>query len=121
MGLDGLGEKVVSICGSFRSTEQMDAARQTLTTRDLDCLMPSRDPNVTRGVQGCFDRIDAAEAVLVVNPGGYIGTSVLLDMGYAWTKAKPIYLTADHDDPAVMGLVTGVVDLEEQTSCQTTG
>lgn len=113
MALDGLAEKVVCICGSFRFVEQMEAVRQILAGKGVECLMPSRDPDVTRGVKGCFGRIDAAEAVLVVNPGGYIGTSVLLDMGYAWARQKPIYATARHDDPAVMGLVAGVVELDQ--------
>ena len=112
MTLDGLEAKVVCICGSFRFVEQMEAARQILAGKGVDGLIPSRDADVARGVQGCFRRIDAAEAVLVVNPDGYIGTSVLLDMGYACARQKPIYVTARHDDPAVMGLVADVVDLE---------
>lgn len=109
---ESIQASVVCVCGSFRFEKQMERARKVLASRGVDCLMPSRDADVSRGLQSCFRRIDSAEAVLVVNPGGYIGTSVLLDIGYAWARQKPIYLTTNHDEPAVMSLVTGVVDLE---------
>ena len=100
---------VVCLCGSFRFATQMQAAREALEAEGVRCLLPLPDVDVARGVRGCFARIDAAEAVLVVDPGGYIGTSVLLDIGYAAARDKPIYLTAAHDDAAVMSLVTGVI------------
>ncbi len=111
--MDPIEAKVICICASFRFAQQMNETRKALESRGAKCLMPSKDADVSRGVQSCFRRIDAAGAVLVVNPGGYIGTSVLLDIGYAWAKQKPICLTANHDDPAVMSLATSVVDLEQ--------
>ena len=52
--------------------------------------------------------------VLVMNPGSYIGVNVLLDIGYAYAKEKPIYLTCPSSEPAVMSLVDRVVGEREQ-------
>jgi nucleoside 2-deoxyribosyltransferase len=56
--------------------------------------------------------IDGADIVYVVNPGGYVGRSVSVDIGYAYGKGKPVYVLRPIDDPPVMSLVTGVSSYE---------
>lgn len=42
-----------------------------------------------------FDLIRKADVCFVYNPGGYVGVSVTLEMGYANALGKPIYALAD--------------------------
>ena len=67
----------------------------------------------SRGILGCLEKIDEADVVYVVNPGGYVGRSVSVDIGYAYARNKPIYVMHPIDDPPVMKLVNGVLSFEE--------
>jgi nucleoside 2-deoxyribosyltransferase len=62
---------------------------------------------------GCLEKINQADVVYVVNPGGYVGKSVSLDIGYAYAKNKPIYVLHPIGDPPVMSLVKGVLSFKE--------
>jgi nucleoside 2-deoxyribosyltransferase len=66
-----------------------------------------------RGIQGCLEKIDCADMVYVVNPGGYIGRSVSVDIGYAYARSKPVYAMHAIDDPPVMNILAGVLSQEE--------
>ena len=62
-----------------------------------------------RGILGCLKRIDDADVVYIVNPGGYVGKSVCVDIGYAHAKNKLIYVMHAVDDPPLMGLIGDVL------------
>ena len=66
-----------------------------------------------RGIRGCFERIDNADLVYVVNPSGYVGKSVSVDIGYAYARGKPIYASHTIDDPPVMSLLAGALTYEK--------
>jgi nucleoside 2-deoxyribosyltransferase len=66
-----------------------------------------------RGIQGCLEKIDRADVVYVVNPGGYIGRSVSVDIGYAYARGKPVYAMHAIDDPPVMNILAGVLSQEQ--------
>jgi len=66
----------------------------------------------SHGILGCLRRIDEADVVYIVNPGGYVGRSVSVDIGYAYAKNKLMYAMFPVDDPPVMDLVDGVMSLE---------
>jgi hypothetical protein len=70
----------------------------------------------SRGILGCLKKIDDADMVYVVNPGGYVGKSVCVDIGYAYARNKPIYVMHCADDPSIMGLIHGVLSFEELTN-----
>jgi hypothetical protein len=61
----------------------------------------------------CFDKIDKADVVYVVNPNGYVGNSVSADMGYAYAKNKPIYSSNPLSDLPLTDLTMGVLSPEE--------
>jgi len=65
------------------------------------------------GILGCLEKIDQANVVYVVNPDGYIGKSVSIDIGYAYAKNKPIYVLHPIGDLPVMSLVKGVLSFKE--------
>jgi nucleoside 2-deoxyribosyltransferase len=107
--LEQINARNVCLCGSFRFTEQISKTANHLREAGVDCSTPALERNPASGVRSCFRRIDAADAILIVAPGGYVGTSVLLDIGYAYAKGKPIYITSSHEDKGLMSLVSGVV------------
>jgi len=63
----------------------------------------------SRGILGCLKKIDDADVVYVVNPRGYIGKSVSVDVGYAYARNKSIYAMHPVDDPPVMDFISGVL------------
>jgi nucleoside 2-deoxyribosyltransferase len=66
----------------------------------------------SRGILGCLKKIDDADVVYIVNPGGYIGKSVSVDIGYAYAKNKSIYALHPVDDPPVMDLIDNILSPE---------
>jgi hypothetical protein len=58
-------------------------------------------------------RMDRAALIFMFNKGGYAGNSLLMELGYAYARRKPIYLLAPMPDPFLMSLVTAVVSLED--------
>jgi len=60
-----------------------------------------------------LERMDRAEIIFVFNKDGYIGNSVVMEIGYAYAQHKPIYALAPLHDAFLMPLVSAVVSLEE--------
>ena len=75
------------------------------------CLQMPKRMN-SRGILGCLRRIDEADVVYVVNPGGYVGKSVSVDIGYAYARGKELYAMFPVDDPPIMSLITDVLSPE---------
>lgn len=62
-----------------------------------------------------FDWIRKAEACYVFNKGGYVGTSVTLEMGFANALAKPIFaLEPTTGDPCRDSLIDKVAKTPQQ-------
>jgi hypothetical protein len=57
--------------------------------------------------------MDRAACIFVFNKDGYLGTSVVMEIGYAYARRKPVYLLAPIHDPFLMPLVSAVVSIEE--------
>jgi len=103
--------KKLYVCGSFRFVSEMNELEQKLREEKIEFQMPKKIDN--RGILGCLRKIDEADVVYVVNPEGYVGRSVCVDVGYAYAKGKPIYVLSPIDDPPVMNMVKGVLSFEE--------
>ena len=56
-----------------------------------------------------FERIDAADVVYVYNPQGYVGNSVLTEIGYSFGRGKPIYSSEPIQDPLIAGLIDKII------------
>jgi len=95
------------VCGSFRFTREMEELEHKLKEENIRCQV-SKKRN-SRGILGCLEKIDDADIVYIVDPKGYIGKSVSVDIGYAYAKKKPIYVMHEIDDPPVMTLIRGVL------------
>lgn len=66
--------------------------------------------------QDHFEAIDNSEALYVINPDGYIGTLVTVEIGYALGKGKPVYYSEAANTLDLDSLSRGVIplDLTEQ-------
>jgi len=85
----------------------LSAARE-LEAAGIECLTPTPVSDPREGVLGCFDRIDRADLVLLIDPGGYVGRSVAADLGYAFARGTPILAIETPEDPALAVLVAGI-------------
>ncbi len=99
--------KRLYVCGSFRFTREIEKLERELKEENIEYQI-SKKMN-TRRILGCLKKIDDADVVYIVNPEGYIGKSVSVDIGYAYARNKPIYVMHPVDDPPVMDLINGVL------------
>jgi nucleoside 2-deoxyribosyltransferase len=60
-----------------------------------------------------FDAIDRSDALYVLNPGGYIGTLVKIEIGYALGRRKPVFFSEAANSPDLDALCTGVIPVED--------
>jgi hypothetical protein len=82
--MEGSVVKKLYICGSFRFQREMDDLERKLQEKDIAYIVAkSKD---SQGILGCFRRIDESEVVYIMNPEGYVGKSVSVDIGYAYAK-----------------------------------
>src|SRR5215218_5564914 len=91
--------EIVCICGSAKFMTEMRAANRDLTFTGVIVVAPSEaDESPTAEQKAVLDalhlhKIDLADRVLVVNPGGYVGESTRREIAYAETAGKPITFT----------------------------
>ena len=96
--------EIVCICGSTRFRDDIAAVNRDQTMAGRIVLAPgvfghSGDP-ITADAKTRLDelhlrKIDMADVVLVVNPGGYIGDSTRHEIEYAQKAGKRICYTID--------------------------
>ncbi|GAA5435436.1 hypothetical protein [Deinococcus aquaticus] len=99
--------RVVCLCGSVRFLAEFDAASLAETLagrivlsvgshrqRDEDALAhptgTERDAALDRLGELYLRKIDLADEVLVINPGGYVGDSTRREIAYAQQTGKPV-------------------------------
>lgn len=100
--------KVITLCGSTRFKDEFIATQKRLSLEgciviSVGLFGHSGDEEVSRpGVKEMLDdmhlrKIDMADAVMVINPGGYIGQSTRREIEYAKSVGKPVnYLCAEN-------------------------
>ena len=97
--------EIVCLCGSTRFVDEMNAVNRDLTFAGAIVVAPgvfahSRDADheVTPEQKEALDalhlrKIDLADRVLVMNPGGYIGESTRREISYARATGTPVSFT----------------------------
>jgi nucleoside 2-deoxyribosyltransferase len=115
--------KSVCICGSFRFYDEMVALRNALQARRIHCEWPTLGPRrvpqamtpdeAKAAILQHLERMDRADLIFMFNKGGYAGNSVIMEIGYAYARRKPVYVLAPIPDPFLMPLVTAVVSIED--------
>ncbi len=102
----------IVICGSIKHLEQLVEAKEILTSLGLEVLLPHKaefflkendfDETTSAKKKSWYMKehlktIDQGDVVLVINEDkndvkNYIGGNTLLEMGYAFSSGKPIFL-----------------------------
>ncbi|USX56126.1 hypothetical protein [Lentzea sp. HUAS12] len=91
--------EIVCLCGSTRFAEEMRAVNRDLTFAGVIVVAPGEADEVITGEQKAaldslhLHKIDLADRVLVVNPGGYVGESTGREIAYARATGKPVSFT----------------------------
>ena len=106
--------KRVYVCGSFRFLDKIEELETKLRKENIECIVSKTKD--ARGILGCLEKIDEADVVYVVDPEGYVGKSVCLDIGYAYARNKQIFVMHSVDDPPLMEMTDGTLSFEETVS-----
>ena len=99
--------EIVCICGSVRFVDEMRAANRDLTFAGVIVVAPGvflragdheAAETITEEQKAALGalhlrKIDLADRVLVVNPGGYVGESRRREIDYAHATGKPVAFT----------------------------
>ncbi|WP_448061190.1 hypothetical protein [Cellulomonas hominis] len=91
--------EIVCICGSTRFVAEMRAANRDLTFAGVIVVAPGEAGEPVTDEQKTalgtlhLRKIDLADRVLVVNPGGYVGNSTTREIAYAHATGKPVSFT----------------------------
>lgn len=128
--------KIVCLCGSFRFFDKMREIGKYLTEMGITCLMPQpfefRDQKqpcyfeeewsvltnhdrllLSREAEKQYlQKLESADVIYVVNLNGYVGPSVLFEIGYAIAKGKTVYSLEPIQEYSVMSLVEKTITPE---------
>jgi len=91
--------EIVCLCGSIRFLEEMRAVNRELTFAGVIVLAPGEaGESITDEQKIALDalhlrKIDLADRILVINPGGYIGASTSREIAYAQVTGKTVSYT----------------------------
>lgn len=109
LNFQGPAPEIITICGSTRFKDEINAANAKLTLAGKLVIslgvfghtdMPDDDWTTgTTDLKVMLDelhkrKIDIADTILVVNPGGYIGESTQSEIDYALAQGKPVFYTS---------------------------
>lgn len=95
--------QVVTICGSTRFRDEIAQANRGLTLAGCIVLAPGvfahagdqiTDEQKLALDELHFRKIDLADSVVVVDPGGYVGASTQREIDYARSTGKPVVRTS---------------------------
>ena len=112
-----------TICLSS-SLKYKDTARRVIyefKEMGIDALFPNLDSGLDKDnldmqtmKRLCinhFCAIDKSEALYVINPNGYIGTFVKIEIGYATGIGKPIYYSEKTNELDLDSLYTDIIPI----------
>lgn len=91
--------EIVCICGSTRFAAEIRAVNRELTFAGAVVVAPGEaDGTITQEQKVALDalhlrKVDLADRVVVVNPGGYVGESTSREIAYARAAGKPVSFT----------------------------
>ena len=98
--------EIVCICGSARFADEMRTANRDLTFAGSIVVAPgeaSADEVISAEQKAVLDalhlrKIDLADRVVVVNPGGYVGESTRREIDHARATGTPVSFTDEVRD-----------------------
>lgn len=118
-----MGLKIV-IGSSMRFRDVVKATMEQLRHLGLKPLFPNVDMSSenrdvaetpeekARLAQEHYKAIEESDAVYLIVPNGYIGTSLKIELGYALASNKPSYFSEPTKDIAIDCFATGIIPLD---------
>lgn len=105
----------------MRFKEKIEEVAKLLKENNIPYILPvmnvpkelENESMVSELVVGHFRKIDNATSVFVVNPTGYVGTSMKVEIGYAIGVGKKVYFLQKTNQPELDCLAHDFVSLEE--------
>lgn len=104
---------MICISASMKYKEEIYAVSRRLQELGIEHCMPQvgdfAESEIPRLTHEHFSKIKNSDAILVVNPTGYIGDSVKTEIGYALGAGKKVYMLNKTGAIEFDGLVHGIV------------
>jgi hypothetical protein len=112
----------ICISSSMRFKTDIEKAIEDFHTFGITALFPNlevtKTPKDIKAQQRLFAEhfaaIDSATLLYVLNKGGYIGTSVKIEIGYALGKGKAVIFSERATDSELNALATAIIPLESK-------
>ena len=114
--------KTICLSASLKYIEVIRETMRRLRVIGIQALFPNLDSGLDKDnldmetmrrlCQDHFYAIDNAEALYVIDPDGYIGTLVKVEIGYALGKGKPVYFSEKVNSLDLDSLAKEVVALD---------
>lgn len=98
--------KIITMCGSLKFEDELKYHTERLALEGncvLSLIFPTKDKTLYTTAQlellkaNHKQKIDLADAIFVINKGGYIGSSVKNEIEYAKSKGKEIMYLENQD------------------------
>ena len=107
----------ICICSGTRFKEDILKAASVIddcVTPELSIPKESETPEmVPRLVFDHLSRIKSSDAILVIDPSGYIGSSVKIEIGYAEGLGKKIFFTEKTGSPELDCLADAIIPMSD--------
>ena len=114
--------KAIAICSSIRNLDTIRSTIKELEPHGIRGLFPNIEfqpegpelsINELKKLQkDHFKAIESSDAVYVINPGGYIGTMVTAEIGYALGQHKPVFYSEESGQTELDALSSGIISLD---------
>jgi nucleoside 2-deoxyribosyltransferase len=113
----------VTIASSSKFYDRVRSVLDILQSHGLTCYTPAFDFDETKVVVSqeqkyhltwaFLDKIRASDVLFVIDTDGYTGTSVCIEIGYAYALQRPIYAIEPPSELAIAALITRVIDVTD--------
>lgn len=111
----------ICICASMRHKEAIVKVAEKLDKLNISYILPRmelpKERETSEMVPGLvyehLEKINNSDVILVVNPEGYFGNSVKVEIGYAKGQNKKIYFLEKTNEPELDCLADKIVPLDD--------
>ncbi len=114
--------KTICLSSSLKYKDLIREAIQKFREAGIEALFPNLDSGLDKDKLGMetmkklcqdhFRAIDDSEALYVIDPDGYVGTLVKIEIGYALGKRKPVYFSEKTDSLDLDSLSEEIIPLD---------
>lgn len=108
----------IALSGSIKFKNHIRSTKAAIEAAGGIALFPNLEEN-TKDLKQLFEEhfaaFQEADAIYFIFPGGYIGTSCKIELGYAHALKKPIYFSELTNDPTVDTFAHKIVPPEKVT------